>query len=64
MAEAGVPLTEIAQFLGHSTPTITYRVYSRYSPDHLRGAARALEMGGLYEAPAGSANLRTHTKRP
>lgn len=54
MAEAGVPLTEIAQYLGHSTPTITYRVYAKYSPDHLRGAARALEMG-IYEVPAGAA---------
>lgn len=44
MAEAGVPLTEVAQFLGHSTPTITYRVYARYSPDHLRAASRALEL--------------------
>lgn len=51
MAEAGVPLTEIAQYLGHSTPAITYRVYSRYSPDHLRGAAKALD---VYEVPVGA----------
>lgn len=42
MAEAGVPLDEIAQFLGHTDPRITYRVYARYSPGHLRRAAEAL----------------------
>lgn len=53
MAEAGVPLTEIAQYLGHSTPAITYKVYARYSPDHLQRAAKALEMP-KYEVPAGT----------
>lgn len=51
MAEAGIPIPEIAQYLGHSNPIITYRVYARYSPTHLRNAAKALEMG-LYEVPA------------
>lgn len=53
LAEAGIPISEIAQYLGHSNPIITYRVYARYSPSHLRGAAKALEMG-VYEVPAGS----------
>lgn len=43
MAEAGTPMAEIAQYLGHSSPDITYRVYARYSPSYLRGAAAALE---------------------
>jgi integrase len=43
MAESGVPMSEIAQFLGHSSETVTYRVYARFSPDHLRRAAGALE---------------------
>lgn len=43
MAENGVPMEEIAQFLGHSDPRITYRVYARYSPKYLRGAASSLE---------------------
>lgn len=42
MAEAGVPMPEIAQYLGHTSTTITERVYARYSPDYLRRAARAL----------------------
>lgn len=53
MAEAGIPITEIAQYLGHSNPSVTYRVYSRYSPDHLRKAASALEIG-IYEERLGS----------
>lgn len=43
MAEANIPMEEIAQFLGHSNPSITRHVYARYSPDYLRGAASALE---------------------
>lgn len=45
MAEAGSPMTEISAFLGHADSQITERVYARYSPDHLRGAASALEVG-------------------
>ncbi len=44
MAEAGVPMSEIAQYLGHSDSRITERVYARYSPTYLRGAAAALEV--------------------
>ncbi|WP_209833825.1 site-specific integrase [Ruegeria sp. HKCCE3926] len=43
MAEAGTPMDEIAQFLGHSDSRITASVYARYSPEHLRKAASALE---------------------
>ncbi|WP_420961147.1 tyrosine-type recombinase/integrase [Brucella sp. IR073] len=53
MAEAGVPMEEISQYLGHSNVEITRRVYARYSPDYLRGAASALEMG-LYVVPGGT----------
>jgi len=42
MAEDGVPMSEIAQFLGHEDSQITERVYARYSPEYLRRAARAL----------------------
>lgn len=53
MAEAGVPIAEIAQYLGHSNIAITYRTYARYSPDHLRSAAKALEMD-ICEVPFGT----------
>lgn len=44
MAEAGTPMSEISQYLGHSDSRITERVYARYSPAYLRGAANALEI--------------------
>lgn len=44
MAESGVPMDEIAQYLGHSSPATTYRVYARFSPDYLQKAAKALEL--------------------
>jgi len=43
MAEAGVPMSEIAQYLGHSDERTTYRVYARFSPDYLRRAASAID---------------------
>jgi integrase len=42
MAEAGVPMTEIAQVLGHTDDRITQRVYARFSPSYLRRAVSAL----------------------
>lgn len=44
MAESGRPMSEIAQYLGHSDSQITETVYARYSPHYLRRAAAALEM--------------------
>lgn len=43
MAEAGVPMAEISQYLGHADSRITERVYARFSPKYLRHAAKALE---------------------
>jgi integrase len=43
MAEAGRPMSEIAQFLGHETDRVTQKTYARYSPTYLREAAKALE---------------------
>lgn len=45
MAEAGVPMEEIAQYLGHTNPAITRSTYARFSPEFLRKAANALEIG-------------------
>jgi integrase len=47
LAEAGVPMFEIAQFLGHSDSRTTERTYARLSPDYLRGAAEALEIDAI-----------------
>lgn len=41
-AEAGVPMAELAQFLGHDTIDTTFRHYARFSPDYLRGVANSL----------------------
>jgi integrase len=43
MAEAKVPMGEIAAFLGHKDINVTVQVYARYNPDYLRGAAKSLE---------------------
>lgn len=51
MAEGGVPMSEIAQYLGHTSTRVTERVYARYSPDYLKNAARTLELGSI--APSG-----------
>jgi integrase len=58
MAEDGVPMEEIAQYLGHSDVNITRKVYARFSPDYLRKAASALEYDDL-----GSLNLKRTTQR-
>jgi integrase len=44
MAEAARPMAEISQFLGHSDEKVTARIYARFSPEFLRGAALALEL--------------------
>lgn len=43
MAEDGVTFEEIAQYLGHSSPKVTFAVYARFSPTHLRKASKSLE---------------------
>lgn len=47
MAEAGRPMSEIAQYLGHTNTVTTEKIYARYSPDHLRTAADSLEFTRL-----------------
>jgi integrase len=42
MAEAGTPMAQIAQFMGHDDSATTERHYARFSPGFLRGAANAL----------------------
>ena len=42
MAEAGVPMSEIAAVLGHRDSRTTERVYAKMSPEYLQKAVRAL----------------------
>lgn len=44
MAEAGIPMSEIAQFMGHDDSATTEKHYARFSPTYLRGAANALRI--------------------
>lgn len=43
MAEADVPMEQIAQFLGHTSTRITYATYARFSPRFMASAAKALD---------------------
>lgn len=76
MAEAGVPMPAIAQYLGHTDSRLTERVYARYSPDYLRRAAAALTWseslahtvtgGAIAPSPAGDrpSAVRRQGRRP
>lgn len=44
MAENDVPMSQIAQYLGHTDERTTFRVYARYTPEYLRKAAASLEI--------------------
>jgi len=43
MAESGVPMAEIAAYMGHRDSRTTEKHYARFSPDYLRKAASALD---------------------
>lgn len=44
LAEDGVPMEEIASFLGHRNVSVTRNIYARFSSEYLREAAGALEL--------------------
>lgn len=44
-AEAGVPMEEIASWLGHKQVAVTRAIYARFSPDALSKGRAALELG-------------------
>lgn len=43
LAEAGIPMAEIAQLLGHKDSRTTEKIYARFSPTYLRKASAALD---------------------
>lgn len=43
MAQADVPMSRIAQFLGHTKTVVTEQYYARYSPSHMKDASDATE---------------------
>ena len=56
MAEAGRPMEEVPQYLGHSNSRMTEFVYARFSPEHLRKSAAALEFDEISEAAERKSN--------
>lgn len=50
MAAAGIQMSQISQFLGHTSTAVTERVYARFAPDHLRDAANVLDFGARLRA--------------
>ncbi len=47
MAMDGVPIKEIARYLGHSDPSVTWRIYAKYTPDYLKSASNSVDVGAL-----------------
>ncbi len=43
LAVAGVPMSKISQYLGHSNTSVTERTYARFAPDHMREEAAILD---------------------
>jgi integrase len=43
MAEADIPMEQIAQYLGHTSTRITFATYARFSPRFMASAAKALD---------------------
>jgi len=43
MVEGGIPIHVVSQYLGHSNTQVTERVYGRFSPQFLQGAAAILD---------------------
>ena len=41
-AEAGIPMAELAQFMGHDDSRTTEKHYARFGPEYLRGVANAI----------------------
>lgn len=46
-AEAGIPMSELAQMLGHDDDRTTQQHYARYSPGYLKRVADAIEHGKM-----------------
>ena len=61
MRKRGVPVWEVAGFLGHSSGYRTTERYAKFGPDHLAGAVRAIDG---YFADLGLAALPQPATRP
>jgi integrase len=61
MRKRGVPVWEVAGFLGHSSAYKTTERYAKFGPDHLAGAGRAIDS---YFADSGLAALPPPATHP
>ena len=43
MVASGCEMARVSQYLGHSTITVTEKIYARFAPDHLRKEAKAVD---------------------
>ncbi|MDQ2067630.1 tyrosine-type recombinase/integrase [Xinfangfangia sp. CPCC 101601] len=50
MVSSGIPITQVAQYLGHSNASVTYSTYARFAPEHLTEAAEVLDFVKLKAA--------------
>ena len=50
MVSNGIEIPKVGQYLGHSNVAITYRVYARYAPNHMRDAAEILDFASRRKA--------------
>jgi integrase len=48
MAEDGVPMSEISQYLGHSNTSTTEKIYARFSTTYLQKAASSLNLPAVH----------------
>lgn len=58
MLQAGRPLVEVSQFLGHSNTQITEKTYARFMPERFAAAAEILDLSGFNEPQRTSQNRR------
>ncbi|WP_170295328.1 tyrosine-type recombinase/integrase [Paracoccus aestuariivivens] len=43
MVSSAIPITQVAQYLGHNNTLVTYSTNGRIAPDHLTDAAEVLD---------------------
>lgn len=50
MISSGIPIEQVAQYLGHSNTSVTFSTYGRFAPSHLSDAADVLDFVKLRAA--------------
>ena len=44
MVMDGVPIEEVARYLGHKSPRVTWATYGRFAPEYLQRASEAVSL--------------------